>query len=252
MSHVYLMRHGQPSTTKPKPSPPKKPGISDNSATLRLSDFCKKRIMPRMAKRPDIHRLLEFQQLLVQFQGIARITHVPGAFEQENDTEHSYNLALTAWFLASYFPKLDRDKLIRFALIHDLVEIHAGDTYIYADQATLDTKVEREAAALKKLEHDWPDFPDLTAQIHDYEQRQSDEAKFIYALDKIMPIMLIFLGQGHTWQKEGITPEQLHNAKRHKVALSKEINPYYEQLYELLLQHPHFFTGKPKLAEPRE
>jgi hypothetical protein len=59
-----------------------------------------------------------------------------------------------------------------------------------------------------------------------------------------MPIMLIFLGQVYTWQQEGITPEQLHEAKRHKVAVSKEINPYYEELYQLLQQHPHYFTGK--------
>src|SRR5487761_1693983 len=111
-------------------------------------------------KKPDIHRLIEFQSLLHQFQAIERVTHVPGKFEPENDTEHSYNLALSAWFLAQYFPHLDRDKIIRYALVHDLVEIHAGDTYIYADQATIDTKKEREHAALLQLEKDWPDFPE--------------------------------------------------------------------------------------------
>lgn len=93
-----------------------------------------------MSDKPDIRRLLEFQKLLVQFQHISRVTHIPGSWEAENDTEHSYNLAMTAWFLAPHFPQLDCDKLIRYALVHDLVEVHAGDTYIYADEATLASK----------------------------------------------------------------------------------------------------------------
>jgi len=195
--------------------------------------------------KPTIQRLIEFHSLLLKFQAIERVTHVPDAFRAENDTEHSYNLALTAWFLADYFPKLDRDLVIRYALIHDLVEIHAGDTYVYADKAILDTKKEREAAALKQLQQDWPDFPALTEHITAYETHSSEEAKFVYALDKIMPIMVIFLGKGYTWQKEHITLDQLHRIKHEKVAVSAQIKPYYEELYNLLLDHQHYFTGEP-------
>lgn len=194
--------------------------------------------------QPDIHRLIELHKLLVQFQHVERRNHVPGNFERENDTEHSYNLAMTSWFLASNFPHLDRDKIIRLALVHDLVEVHAGDTYVYAVQAEIATKQEREHAALEKLREDWPDFPDLIQHITDYETRESEEAKFVYALDKIMPIMGIFVGKGHTWQKEKITLEQLHAIKQNKVAISKDIYPYYEQLYKVLQDHQHYFTGE--------
>lgn len=196
-------------------------------------------------QQPDIHRLIDFHRLLLQFQAVKRVTHVPGDFRAENDTEHSYNLAMTAWFIVQYFPGLDRDKVIRCALVHDLVEIHAGDTYVYADAATLATKHDREAAALKKLRHDWLDFPELIEGITSYEQKDSEEAKFVYALDKIMPIMLIFIGKGYTWQQEKITVEQLHAVKKDKVALSPEIKPYYDELYALLLAHQHYFTGAP-------
>jgi hypothetical protein len=108
----------------------------------------------------------------------------------------------------------------------------------------LDSKPEREAAALKQLEQDWPDFPALTELIHEYETKDSEEAKFIYALDKIMPIMLIYLGKGYTWQKEKITLEQLDAVKRDKVALSPGIKVYYDQLFGLLTQHSHYFTGQ--------
>jgi len=203
-------------------------------------------------KKPDIHRLIALQSLLHQFQAIERVTHVPGKFEPENDTEHSFNLALCAWFLVQHFPNLDRDRIIRYALVHDLVEIHAGDTYIYADQATLNSKKQREHEALLQLEKDWPDFPELIAEIKSYEAHDSEEAKFVYALDKIMPIMVIFLGEGHTWQQEGITPEQLHEAKHRKVAVSPEIKPYYDELYELLLQHRHYFTGEKPAAKHKQ
>lgn len=195
-----------------------------------------------MTDTPDIHRLLEFQKLLLEFSKVERVTHrrhTNSSFIPENDTEHSYNLALTAWFLTEYFPHLDRDKAIRFALIHDLVEIHAGDTFIYGDEAHIATKKAREEAALKQLRKDWPDFPELSEQITEYETHASEEAKFVYALDKIMPIMLIYLNDGYTWKQEGITVARLHKAKKDKVTVSKEIKPYYDQLYELLTKSPH-------------
>lgn len=59
-------------------------------------------------KKPTLERLLEFQKFLVQFRGIKRVVHFPST-ENENDIEHSYSLAMTAWFLGQYFPELDRD-----------------------------------------------------------------------------------------------------------------------------------------------
>jgi 5'-deoxynucleotidase YfbR-like HD superfamily hydrolase len=196
------------------------------------------------ARPPDVRRLLELQQLLLQFSQVQRVVHrkQDDAHIPESDTEHSYNLALSAWYLATYFPELDRDAVIRYALVHDLVEVHAGDTYVYGEQSHLDSKEAREAAALKQLAADWADFPDMIAEIEEYEKRTSPEARFVYALDKIMPIMQIYLSGGYTWKQEGdITPERLDGIKRNKVALSPQIKPYYDQLYELLIQNRHLF-----------
>ncbi len=199
--------------------------------------------------KPTIQRLIDLQALLLRFSATERRLDVPPDFKkQENDTEHSYNLAMAAWFLSEYFPELDRDRLIRLALVHDMVEVYAGDTYFYAEEAERQSKIEREAMALERLEAEWPDFPDLTATIHAYEQKDGPEAKFIYALDKIMPIMVIYLGEGHTWHKEGITHDRLHNAKLPKVSVSPEATGYYEQLHELLLSHPHYFPTSGKTS----
>ena len=196
-------------------------------------------------QKPSIPRLLELQSLLQQFSHVERVTHRQhhGRFVPENDTEHSYNLALTAWFLVQHFPKLNRDMVIRLALVHDLVEVHAGDTNVYAAPEILATKHAREAAALQKLRLEWKDFPELLADITAYEARESEEAKFVYALDKLMPIMLIFINKGHTWHQEGTSLEMLDAVKRSKVALSPEIKPYYDELYAVLLEHRHYFSS---------
>lgn len=192
-------------------------------------------------KQPDIQRLLEFQKLLLDFAHIERVLKRKhhGTYIRENDTEHSYNLAMTAWYLSEYFPDLDQTTVIKTALVHDLVEVHAGDTYIYADQATLATKAEREAAALQQLKKDWADFPGMLSCIENYEHRATAESRFVYALDKVMPVMLIYGNEGKTWQEEGITVKQLHGAKFNKVSVSPEIEPYYHELRKILLASPH-------------
>ncbi|MBL8032021.1 MAG: HD domain-containing protein, partial [Candidatus Doudnabacteria bacterium] len=114
-------------------------------------------------KRPDLDRLIELQRLLQAFGSVDRVVHREhnGTMRQETDVEHSYNLAMTAWFIAPHFPKLDHDLVIRYALVHDLVEVHAGDTYVYGSREELASKHDREAAAASKLAAEWSDFPEL-------------------------------------------------------------------------------------------
>lgn len=193
--------------------------------------------------KPPLKRILEFQKLLISFSQIDRRLerkHLD-SMRSENDTEHSYNLAMTAWYLCYYFPELNKEKILTYALTHDLVEVHAGDTYVYADRAELKTKASRELAAKKQLKKDWPDFPDMNDTIEEYETRSNPEACFVYALDKIMPVMMIYLHEGYTWKKEGITLPQLHAIKSEKVKSSDIIEKYYFELYKLLDSNPNLF-----------
>ncbi len=194
--------------------------------------------------KPNIERLIEFQSFLLKFQAIDRVIHVKknDKQKQENDVEHSYSLAMMGWFLANYFPEIDRDKVIRFALVHDLVEVYAGDTYIFADKEHLQSKKKREHEALEKIQAEWPDFFDMHDHIQEYEKMNSDEAKFVYSLDKILPVMLNLLNDGYTWKTEKITLEQLHEQKKDKATSSKIISPYYERLYELMIENRHLFV----------
>ena len=190
--------------------------------------------------KPDIHRLIELQKLLQAFSQIERrVDRQHGnKIVPENDSEHSYNLAMTAWYLSQWFPELDKNLLLRYALAHDIVEVHAGDTFTYGAKEELASKQTREAEALSKLEKDWTDFEDMTKIVHAYEQRSDAESKFIYALDKIMPIMQIYIIDGYSWHRDNVTTKMLYEDKLKKVRLSPEILPYFEELHQLLLSRP--------------
>ncbi len=194
--------------------------------------------------KPSIHRLIELHKLLLDFRAVQRVTRIPGTQERENDVDHSYTLAMTAWFLAPYFPELDRDTVIRMALVHDLTEIHAGDTFVFGEAHHRASKQQREATALARLAADWPDFPEMSSLAHQYEARSSNEAKFVYALDKVMPILISVLGGGRDFKDYDVTIAVMHAEKRDKVALSAPVNDYYNELLEVLRTMPHLFpTG---------
>lgn len=193
-------------------------------------------------RQPELQRILDLQAFLQKFNNIDRAVLHPGSKTRwETDTEHTLSLVMVAWFLAASFPKLKVDKIIKFALVHDLVEIYAGDTYIYGDKSLLDSKVQREREALERIEIEWPDFPAMAKTIRSYERLSSPESKFVYALDKLMPIFMILLGKGLTWQEKQITLDKLIESKTDKVALSPEINRYYKKLLIVLKENQHYF-----------
>lgn len=206
-------------------------------------------------EKPKLDRLFELHKLFLAFQEIER--HVCYATpltanRAENDAEHSYSLAMTAWFLSSYFPELDTNTIIRIALAHDLVEVYAGDTSVFADDAKLATKADRENAALQRLADEWHDFPELAEAMQDYKKRASEEAKFVYALDKLMPVILNYVNEGHSWRRHNITLAEVHAVKKDKMKTFPAVHEYWEQLYELLLQHPEYFPGRSELNSSQQ
>lgn len=190
--------------------------------------------------KPTIERLLELQKLLLEFSNVERVLHRRrnNELQMENDTEHSYDLAMTAWYLTKWYPHLDKNKIIKYALVHDFVEVHAGDTFTYGSEESLASKDKREADALRKLQKEWSDFDELTDEIVRYESLADEEAKFVYALDKIMPVMMIFIHDGYSWKEHKITAKMLYDKKKNQVVQSPEIYPYFIELHDLLLKHP--------------
>jgi putative hydrolase of HD superfamily len=159
--------------------------------------------MDRLARQ--LHFVLEIDRL----KSVYRRTYLVDGSRSENSAEHSWHLALLAMVLSEHANEdLDVFKVIKMVLIHDIVEIDAGDTYIYGDQAG---KEERERAAAQRIFGLLP--PDqeyeFRALWEEFEEAQTPEARFASALDRFMPQLHNYHTQGRSWQEHGISAERV-------------------------------------------
>lgn len=182
----------------------------------------------------DLHRLLEFTKFTHKFQKITRTINVVGENRKENDLEHSGQLALLAFYIIdSNDLNLNSGLAVKYALVHDFVEVYAGDVFLYTkDQKAKELKKSREHDALEKLSQTYAEFAALHELIRNYE-----ESKFIYALDKIITLLNNYLDNGKSWKEEGITLEMVIKNKSEKVAVSPEVKVYFDQLVEILKEN---------------
>lgn len=183
----------------------------------------------------SLNNLLKFTSFTHKFQQVKRIIFVTGEDRLENDSEHSFQLALLGWYIISS-SKLDLniDLVIKYSLVHDLVETYAGDTYFHTtDRKERDSKVDREAEAAKRIQEEFPDFDDLHTLIQDYESKSNPEAKFVYALDKLIPVLNIYLDNGRSWHEHKVTLK-MARTKDEKIAVSPEVTKLWKELVKLL------------------
>ena len=158
-----------------------------------------------------LQRQLAFIVEIDKAKSILRNSLVIEAGRRENDAEHAWHLAVMAPLLAEYAREdIDVDRVIEMLLVHDLVEIDAGDTFIY-DTAARERQAEKERAAADRIFGLLP--PDQAAALRaaweEFEARQTPEAKFAFALDRLQPLLLNFHTQGHAWRKHGVRRAQV-------------------------------------------
>lgn len=126
----------------------------------------------------------------------------------ENDAEHSYQLALVCWSANEQYKLGLRDELIlKFALVHDLVEVYAGDTDALGHAQDIASKKEKEEHALKLLKLNFIEFKDLLETIERYEKKEDVEAQLVYILDKFIPDVNISGAQGTYYQDRKVDIE---------------------------------------------
>lgn len=150
--------------------------------------------------------IFDFVKMLHQFQAIQRDIDVPED-RGENDVEHSYQLTMICWYLIdrNKLP-LDMPRVLMYALAHDLVEVHAGDVNpLTADSHTMAQKPKVEQQAADRLQRDFPEVPTLHEVIHMYEKKTDAESRFVYVVDKVLPIMNVYLHGGSWYKEHGIT-----------------------------------------------
>ncbi len=154
---------------------------------------------------------INFVMEIDKLKHIYRQNLVADGSRRENDVEHSWHLAIMAVVLQEYTPQqVDLIRVIKMVLLHDLVEIDAGDTFAYDAEAGYD-KEEREQAAADRLYGLLP--PDqeqeLRALWDEFEARESVEAKFASALDRMQPLLNNYNTQGGTWQTHDVSSAQV-------------------------------------------
>ncbi len=142
---------------------------------------------------------------------IGRQTYLTGAKRKENDAEHAWHMAIMTVLLSEYAnEEIDILKTITMLLIHDIVEIDAGDTYAY-DEAGLQTQREREEKAADRIFGILPkdQAEKFRALWEEFEARETKEAKFARTMDNIQPMMLNASTNGKAWEEHGVHLSQI-------------------------------------------
>ncbi len=131
---------------------------------------------------------------------------------RENSAEHSWHLALMALVLAEHAPPgTDLGKVMAMLVLHDLVEIDAGDLFVYAAQPQQVRQAEAERAAADRLFRILPPLQAATLRAlwDEFEERATAEAKFARALDRLQPMLINMVTDGGTWAAHGVTADQV-------------------------------------------
>lgn len=163
----------------------------------------------RMAKQ--IRFILEVEKLKT----VLRMTPLLDASRRENDAEHTWELALMAVLLAEYADEpVDLARVVKMILIHDIVEIDAGDTFIYDAKAVTDQEA-REIAAADRLFGLLPEdqAAEFRALWDEFEARKTPEARFARAMDRLQPLLHNFFTSGGTWHSAGVTRDMVMERK---------------------------------------
>src|SRR5262245_36310177 len=156
-------------------------------------------------------RQIQFILEIDKLKNIVRRTYLLNADRAENTAEHSWHLAIMAILLAEHANEpVDVARVVKMVLIHDIVEIDAGDTYFYDTAAELD-KHERECAAAERIFSLLPSDQgsELRELWEEFEKRETADARFALALDRFMPQLHNYYTQGRSWVENGISADQV-------------------------------------------
>lgn len=170
-----------------------------------------------------MEKQLQFSLEIDKVKNIFRQTHLSGGGRSENDAEHSWHMAIMAYLLREYSnEEIDIAKVMLMCLIHDIVEIDAGDTYAY-DDAGLTTQKEREDAAKERIFSMLPEdqAAELVALFDEFEAFETPESRFAHAVDNVQPLILNNSNNGGDWRRNKVTEEKVYRRHR-QTALGSE------------------------------
>ena len=169
-----------------------------------------------MIDKERLTRQMDFCREIDKEKEVFRQSYLCDGSRRENDAEHAWHMSIMAMILQEYSNEdVDLLKVIEMLLIHDIVEIDAGDTYAY-DTEGLKSQAEREAKAADRIfgmlpedQRDW-----MFQLFHEFEEGDTPEAKFARSLDNVQPVMQNDASEGKDWQEKGIRLSQAIERQR--------------------------------------
>jgi 5'-deoxynucleotidase YfbR-like HD superfamily hydrolase len=184
----------------------------------------------------SIERLLAFTKFLNKFRDVKRLVYFSSEPERpENDAEHSRQLAMLAWYMIDR-KKIDLslEKVLQYCLVHDLPEIYAGDVSAVwrTDQQQID-KEQKEHQAIERIASEFPDM-DVMSSLHSYQQKSDAESRFVYALDKLIPMMNAYNDNWFVWNEESMSLEALIDCKVWKIDIDPTVSATWDELLAIL------------------
>jgi putative hydrolase of HD superfamily len=163
-----------------------------------------------------LHRQLQFVVEIDKLKSVFRQSYLMNAERYEDSAEHSWHVAVMAMVLAEHVQEdVDVCHVMKMLLVHDIIEIDAGDTYCYDEQAALD-KSDREHQGADRIFSLLP--PDQAIELRalwdEFESQVTVEAKFALSLDRLMPLLHNYYTEGRSWKEHGVTRGRVlaHNA----------------------------------------
>lgn len=168
-------------------------------------------------KDEKLKKQLKFILVIDNMKNIFRRNLLADGSRRENDAEHSWSLAMLAMLFEEYSAeKVDMEKTLKIALVHDLVEVYAGDTFAY-DLKGNEDKLERETKAAQKLFEILE--PEQAGEIRDlwneFEEKKTPEARYANAIDRVQPLINNYMTDGYTWKEGDVHAPQIY--KRNEI-----------------------------------
>ena len=183
-----------------------------------------------------LKKQLDFALEIDKEKNVFRQTHLSGNGRNENDAEHAWHMAVMAYLLKEYSnEEVDIAKVMIMCLIHDIVEIEAGDTYAY-DAEGKKTQKARENLAKEKIFSILPDDQkqEFINLFDEFEEHQSAEAKFVHAMDNLQPLLLSNSNGGKDWRAHNVSSKQVYERQAQTKLGSKKL---FEVTDSILQEH---------------
>lgn len=180
-----------------------------------------------------IEKQFEFLKEIDKEKNIFRQTYLADGMRKENDAEHAWHMALFVMVLSEYANEdIDVLKTMKIVLIHDLIEIYAGDTYAY-DSKGNESKRGRELAAADRLFNILPkdQAEEFRALWDEFEENITPEARFANTMDKIQPLMLNNASEGRSWEEHGVHASQVYGRNEKTHLGSEELWKYADETF---------------------